>query len=61
MLDEFTIYGGGEWAIQFCPFCGTKLPQSRREEWFSKLEGLGVDPWRGQIPEEFRSDAWWRK
>ena len=47
--------------IDYCPFCGAKLPDSLRDEWFDRLEALGFDdPWVDDIPEEFRDDRWWR-
>ncbi|MEV0670873.1 hypothetical protein [Mycobacterium sp. NPDC050441] len=44
--------------ISYCPFCGVKLPSSLRDEWFDRLENLGLevdDP----LPIELQSDAWW--
>lgn len=46
--------------IYFCPWCGTHLGQSKREEWFEKLEANGIDPFSKAIPLEFQSDEWWR-
>ena len=47
--------------IEYCPFCGAKLPDSLRDEWFDRLEALGFDdPWVDDIPEEFMDDRWWR-
>lgn len=31
-------------AIAFCPFCGTRLPTSRRDECFDWLEASGIEP-----------------
>lgn len=48
--------------IAFCPWCGAKLPESRRDEWFETLARLGFDdPAVQEIPPEFRSDAWYRR
>ena len=44
--------------ISYCPYCGEKLPSSLRDEWFDRLENLGLnadDP----LPVELQSDAWW--
>ena len=30
--------------ITFCPWCGTKLPESERDKWFDKMEERGLDP-----------------
>ncbi|MEV8514740.1 hypothetical protein [Dactylosporangium sp. NPDC051484] len=46
--------------IGFCPWCGGRLPQSRRDAWFDEMERLGLDPWEDEIPEVYQSDAWWR-
>lgn len=47
-------------SIKYCPWCGKRLPPSRREEWFEKLELLGFDAplFCEDIPPEFKSDEW---
>jgi hypothetical protein len=52
--------------MDFCAFCGKKLPYSLRNEWFDILEekyGLkypfGKDKYL--IPKEFITDKWWKK
>lgn len=45
--------------IQFCPWCGKQLPESLRDQWFAELAVRGIDPWEGEVPEEFLSSAWW--
>jgi hypothetical protein len=48
--------------IQFCPWCGTRLPESKRERWLRELKAIGIeDPLSPDVPEEFKSDEWWRK
>jgi hypothetical protein len=55
--------------LNYCPWCGAKLPASLRDEYFSVLEkeyGLDLclsDVWERSplIPPEFLSDEWWRK
>ncbi len=55
------------YTITHCPWCGTKLPKSVREEWFDILEKeYGIDHPRYDeqeklIPEEFKTDEWWKK
>jgi hypothetical protein len=57
--------GGGK--INFCPYCGTKLPQELSDMWFDILEkeyGLDDPGWPEQeekIPAEFLTDEWWKK
>ena len=47
--------------ILHCPWCGSKLPASVKEEWYQTLYALGYsDPGNDHLPEEFNSDKWWR-
>ena len=53
--------------IIYCSWCNKKLPESLRDEWFEILEkeyNLD-DPHREEqeklIPEEFKTDEWWKK
>jgi len=46
--------------IAFCPWCGSELPPSLRDEWFDELDRLGLVPESEDFPEALRSDAWWR-
>lgn len=63
-FDEYgiPIYDGGSSmiTINFCPWCGTKLPESKRELWFDTLEKMGIDIHEGEIPKEFQSSAWFQ-
>jgi hypothetical protein len=46
--------------ITYCPWCGIKLPESKRDLWFEKLEELGYyDPFTQDIPEKFQSEKWY--
>ncbi|MDR3550584.1 MAG: hypothetical protein P4L31_04165 [Candidatus Babeliales bacterium] len=53
--------------VDFCPFCGTKLPKDLTEKWWDILEKeYGIDdPYDDKqkklIPEEFKTDEWWKK
>ena len=66
--DKFNEYGiaihdGGASSIviSFCPFCGEKLPDSKRDLWFDTLEKLGFDdPMEQDIPKQFLTDQWYR-
>jgi hypothetical protein len=65
--DKFDEYGliihdGGSSSllIQYCPFCGTKMPESKRDLWFDTLESMGFDdPAEQEIPEQFNSRDWY--
>jgi hypothetical protein len=46
--------------IEHCSWCARRLPGSRREEYFTRLEQLGLDLF-DELPEELRRDRWWRK
>ena len=64
-FDEYgiIIHDGGHSviSISFCPWCSTKLPESKVDMWFDKLEELGFeDPYEQDIPKEFNSDAWYK-
>ena len=59
-------------ACQYCPFCGAKLPKDRQA-----IDGTGPRPYIDaleeavgkefcdikpeEIPEEFKTDEWWKK
>ena len=53
--------------ILYCPWCGSSLPKSLRDPYFDILETeYGIDDTCGLqqeklIPEEFKTDAWWKK
>jgi hypothetical protein len=46
--------------IKHCPFCGKQLPNSRRNEWFERLEAEGWKTWGDPIPERMLSIDWWQ-
>ncbi|MFD6425793.1 DUF6980 family protein [Streptomyces sp. NPDC060198] len=54
------IHDGGTSAstIDFCPWCGRRLPESQRDRWFEELERLGIDPWEDEIPAEYQDGRW---
>lgn len=45
--------------IYYCPWCGSDLPKSLRNQWFDALESLGIDPLIDEIPIEFSDQSWW--
>ena len=52
--------------INYCPFCGTKLPRELWDEWLDTLEKeYGIedptDSEREKVPAEFWTDEWWKK
>ncbi|MEU1782225.1 hypothetical protein ABZ545_22475 [Streptomyces abikoensis] len=54
------IHDGGTASviIEFCPWCGRRLPESQRERWFDELERRGIDPWEDEVPAEFQDARW---
>lgn len=64
VFDEYSIPhgdGNSQLTINNCPWCGTKLSESKRDLWFDTLESIGYDdPWDQEIPEKFKSKSWWQ-
>lgn len=64
-FDEYglVVHDGGTSLVQilFCPWCGSRLPESKRDGWFAEMERRQIDPWQDEVPAEFQSDAWYRK
>jgi hypothetical protein len=64
-FDEYGIivHDGGSSKVQilFCPWCGARLPESKRDRWFDELEKRGLNPLSDPIPPEFESDGWYWK
>ncbi|MGN0496478.1 MAG: DUF6980 family protein [Lachnospiraceae bacterium] len=63
IFDEYGIVihdeGESKVKIHFCPWCGKKLPKSKRDLWFDILDKMGFEnPFEDDIPEEFKSDEW---
>lgn len=62
-FDEYGLVihdGSGDFVIiQYCPWCGARLPASKRDRYFKELERMGIDPWSEDVPEIYQSDAWW--
>lgn len=65
-FDEYGIVihdGGNSFIIfNYCPWCGKKLPASKRDLWFEEIEALGIEfPLISKVPNEFETDEWWKK
>lgn len=64
-FDEYGIKimdgGSSSIKIEFCPWCGERLPESKRDEWFDELEKLGInDPWTEKVPDKYLTDEWYK-
>ncbi len=65
IFDEYGILihdGSGTYEIiEYCSWCGKKLPGSKRDEWFDALEKMGYDdPLNQEISEEFKGTEWYK-
>ena len=62
-FDEYGIMvhdgGSASVSIDFCPWCGARLPVSQRARWLDELEALGIkDPFAEAIPEIYTDGQW---
>ncbi len=49
--------------IAYCPWCGQKLPESKRERWFEELDEMEIEFSlfdTEQVPPSYLSDDWWK-
>jgi len=51
--------GSSKILLRFCPWSGTKLPDSLRDAWFKELDHRGIDPHGDNVPEEFCDERWY--
>ena len=63
-FDEYGISvcdgGSSVITINYCPWCGKRLPDSKRELWFAELQELGFeDPLNERIPHKYQSAEWY--
>jgi len=60
--QEYGIWihdGGTSWiSIAYCPWCGTRLPESVRDQWFDALDRLGLDPDDDALPRPYEDERW---
>ena len=48
--------------ITHCPWCGKKLPESKRDEWLERLRAMGINPFVGDyVPDEYMTSEWYEK
>ncbi|WP_430622924.1 DUF6980 family protein [Candidatus Enterococcus ferrettii] len=55
------IHDEGESSIQInnCPWCGQRLPVSKRDSWFEELENISIEAFSEEhIPKKFKTDDW---
>ncbi len=55
------VHDGGESSVEikYCPWCGARLPSPLRDEWFGRLEQLGLEPNSPFLPKAMQSAEWW--
>jgi hypothetical protein len=65
VFDEYqlTTFAGplASAALNFCPWCGQALPESKRESWYDALDAAGTTPDDPNLDQRFRGDAWWNR
>lgn len=61
--DDVSVY-----CIKYCPWCSAQLPKELRDEYFDILKReYALEPNllnirnNQNLPEEFKSDEWWKK
>lgn len=52
--------------LNFCPWCGKKMPKDLWNEWYDEIEKLGfelpLEPDNyDKISQEYLTDEWWKK
>ena len=66
LLDKADQIDGTHERLEYCPWCGSKLPEDltyKIEEVLEKEYGI-TDPWdteEDKVPAEFHTDEWWKK
>lgn len=62
VFDEYGLIvhdGGPSYvSIDFCPWCGTRLPESQRDRWFDETEAKGFTD--ETTPPEYGTGQWRR-
>jgi hypothetical protein len=54
-----------DWQLEFCPWCGTRLPRDLGDEWTNRVEALGFTNGGHYseipgLPDDFKTDRWWK-
>lgn len=57
---RYTDGGTSYQIINYCPWCGKKLPESLRDKWFDEIESQGFDPDDPNLPKKYLSDEWFK-
>lgn len=64
-FDEYGLKvldgGSSSILITHCPWCGQKLPESKKERWFDEMEKLGIGPWTEDVPDKYNTNEWFRE
>lgn len=48
--------------IRYCPWCGKRFPDSKRDRWFEELEEKGYDdPASQEIPDIYKTSKWYQE
>jgi hypothetical protein len=47
--------------IRYCPWCGKELPRSVRNDFFDRMDQLGIDYPDEAPPSECADSTWWER
>jgi hypothetical protein len=53
--------GSAYMVLEFCPWCGTRFPETLRSQWMSAVLQYGCRPDSEHIPGKFLTDEWWNQ
>src|SRR5579871_1875502 len=66
-IEKYDEYGimipedGSYLVIHYCPWCGEKFPESKRNLWFKEIKKLGYTNGLDEdIPKAFETGEWYR-
>ena len=59
-LEESGKLSSAKVTFRFCPWCGTRLPASLRDEWFRRIDALGLEADDPNLPKALKTEEWWR-
>ena len=65
-LREYYIHlnkSRGVQLMDFCPWCGRKLPGSLRDMYCDEVREIGFEPFddKDRLPKKYLTEEWWRE
>jgi hypothetical protein len=52
--------GTSKLVLNYCPWCGEKLPHSLRDLWFDTIFDMGLEPGDDSLPDIYKTEEWWK-